>query len=276
MTYKRLVGVASLALLVCIFSSEALTADTSNGATDFTFHGKGQWWHNTGYAKELTQFAGPFDNAAQHPGELFMTFWKEPDADAHDGLSPALDAKDFRVLRSLGTTFYYRASEPAPPDPATLGYSAEDFANADAIADKFPLIDAIFPKGLTASGCQKDGVQYFLIQGNGMTGAFLVDWVAADHSIDVAVIPAKALKGSFESILDNLNYYSSGGMVEFMDFGGHYYYLSRLAQSPKFDPSAPGTAAAACPDTPVATEKGIEYPKSWTDAIESLTKRSSH
>jgi len=249
------------------------SGDTSNAATDFTFHGKGQWWHDIGPATELTAYYGPFRNATGHPAEIYMTFWKEPDADAHDGLSPALDPKSITVLHSLGTTFYYPAKDSPPPDPTTYGYTADDFANADRIFAKFPSIEDLFPKGYSVVGCQNGSVQYFLVQPKDSSTAFLVDWVPKDGMIDVAVMPAKVLKGPFESVLDNLNYYSSGGMVELMDFAGHYYYLSRLPQSSKLDPLASGTAASSCPDTPVASEKGIEYPKSWIDAMAAMDKQ---
>jgi len=274
---KTTTAVLGLVLAVVLFGRTILAdtsqGDTSNGATDFTFHGKGQWWHNTGGASELTTFSGPFDNAAGHPAQVYMTFWKEPDANARDGLSPALDAKSIQILHSLGTTFYYPTKETPPPDPATLGYTADDFANADKIFSKFPQIGDIFPKGLTVSGCHKEGAQYFLIQGKESTGVFLVYLAAKNQSIDIAVLPTKVLSGSFESILDNLNYFSSGGMNEIMEFGGYYYYLSRLPQSSKFDPSISGTTAKVCPATPVATDKGIEYPQSWIDATKSLGKQ---
>ena len=267
MSSRKAICAAALVCACILTTASADGGDTSNGATDFTFHGKGRWWHNIGTETELAQFAGPFISAARHPGEIYMTFWKESDAQAHDGIAPGLDSKRVQVLHALGTRFYYPASEPAPPGPEAAGYRADDFRTADDLFRRFPVLDNVFPEGYTAAGCQWDGVQFFMLQGKGSSAVYLVDWVAHSKAIDVALIQDRYLQGSFESVLDGLDYYSSGGMVEFMEFGAHYYYLSHRPRSTHLDTSPGGTAAAACPESPVAGDKGIEYPKSWTDAV---------
>ncbi len=263
-----------LAAILLGYLPVAQAADPTFGATGYTFHGKDQWWRNIGPETELTVFNGPYINAILHQGQLYITFWKMPDATAHAKGPIALDPKSVQTLDSLGTTFFYAANQPAPPDPATLGYTAEDFAIADRLTTQFPKLDGLFPKGLMSVGCQRGNAQFFLIQGKSSASAFLVAWSTNKKGIDVAVIPAKVLAGSLESILDNLNYYSFGGMIEFMSFGGHYYYLSRLPKSDGLDVSEQGTAAAQCPETPVAGKQGIEYPQSWLDAVAALNKKS--
>lgn len=250
------------------------SGDTSNGATNYTFHGAGRWWRAIGPQAELTTFDGPYNNATGHPSQIYMAFWKEPESGNTTGLASALDPKSIQVKHALGTTFYYPATEPAPPDPSTRGYTAENFAVADKLVRVFPHVRKLFPKGIDASGCHMGDVQFYLLRGRGMSGAFLVGWLAKENLINVAVMPERTLKGSLASILDNLNYYQSGGLVEFMEFGSYFYYLSRVASSHGLDTSMTGTAGSACPPAPIATEAGIQLPKGWTRALDALKKHN--
>lgn len=244
--------------------------DTSNGATNYNFHGAGRWWRDIGPESELTTFDGPFRNTAGPPSQIYMTFWKEPEPGNSTGLSPALDASHFQIKHSLGTTFYYPAGQPAPPDPSKRGYTANDFTRADNLVSSFPEIHSEFQKGFHVSGCHRGKIQFFLLRGRDTTGAFLVGWMPEQKQINVAVMPSRALKGSFASVLDHLDYYQSGGMVEFVEFSAYFYYLSRLPASANLDMAPNGTAAQSCPPTPIATKSGMQFPKGWTQALKAL------
>ena len=123
------------------------SGDPTNGATNYNFHGAGRWWRDIGPETELATSSGPFINSVGHPSQMYFVFWKEPEPGNHSGLSPALDANDFQIRHSLGTTFYYPAGQPAPPGPSTRGYTANDFKIADSLAKTFPNISREFPKG---------------------------------------------------------------------------------------------------------------------------------
>lgn len=266
--------ITTLFIMALLASPAAVAAqgggDPSNGATNYNFHGAGSWWRDIGPGTELTTFNGPFNNAAAHPSQMYMTFWKEPDSGNNTGLAPALDADKLQIKHSLGTTFYYPSGQPTPPDPSKRGYTADDFRLADGLVKSFPNVRSAFPKGVEVVGCHRENAEFFLLRARGVTGAFLVDWVPDSGPVNVAVLPNSTLKGSFTSVLDNLNYYESGGMVEFMELGSYFYYLSRLPTSRHLDVSTDGTAASACPPTPVATATGMQIPEGWTKALKNL------
>jgi len=246
------------------------SVDPTHGATNFVFYVKGQLWHPIGAATQLTTWSGPFINGAGHPAEVYMTFWKQPDSSQGAEASANLVPLNTKVIQTLGTTFYYPADAAPAVDPAVLGYKAGDFTLADRLMVDFPNIPDLFTAGMQVSGCHLGNNQFFLIRGYHASAAYLVAWQAANQGIDVAVMPAKILTGSFESILDNVNYYANGGMAEIMQFGAYFYYLSRLPQDSRFDAAPNGTSAQECPDTPKATPTGMYIPKSWTAALKSL------
>lgn len=253
-------------LILSILTSTSILAggDPTHGATNFVFHPAGQLWHPIGSATEITTWDGPFDNATGHPSQVYMTFWKEPDGLKSDS---AQVPDGIQVIHMLGTTFYYPKNAKPTGNPVAFGYTASDFKAADEAFKDFPNIASIFPEGIKVSGCHTETQQIFLLNPNKSSMDYLVMWQAGNQYANVAMMPAKLVNGSYNLVLDNVNYYAQGGMAEIMAFGSYFYYLARLPQNSKFDFSVNGTASRKCPDIPSATAHGLKVPQSWTNAL---------
>ena len=241
--------------------------DPSNGATSFVIVPAGGLWHPIGPAKLITTWAGPYTNAGGHPANVYMVFTKKPRGSS-ESIKPL--PKNVRVYHMLGTDFYYPANAKPQIVPTELGYTADGFDIADNLSGVFPDVAALFPGGIQTSSCRSKESNYSLILGTKASAAYLIRWESPHQVENVAYLPATLLKGSLESILDNMSYYEQGGMYEVMRFGALYYYLSRVPLVDKLDGSH---ISRECPDTPVATANGMSTPDGWLKALESLPKQ---
>lgn len=245
----------------------ASAGDPSHGATSFVIVPASGLWHPLGPAKLITAWAGPYTNAGGHPANVYMVFTKEPKKSSKT-VHPL--PKNVRTYHMLGTDFYYPANATPQFTPTEIGYTADGFSIADKLNSIFPNVAALFPGGIQASSCRSKEANYSFILGSKENAAYLVRWGSPRQVDDVAYLPATLLKGSLDSILDNMSYYEHGGMYEIMRFGALYYYLSRMPLLQSLDISA---ISRECPDTPVATSKGVSTPDGWLKALESLHKQ---
>jgi hypothetical protein len=241
----------------------ASSNDPSIGATSFVFVPAGQLWHPIGSETVITKWSGPFANTAKHPAEIYVVFLKKTDNSG--GQEPSL-ASDVQKLHELGTDFYYQAHAKPTVDPVNLGYTVAGFDTANKLFKSFPNTTGLFPKGIQTSGCHTESTKFYYFHEKNSAAAYLVAW-QSDHLVDIAYIPEKLLTGSFESVLDNMSYYSRGGMWELMEFGSYFYYLSRVPKESTFNDS---TTTRQCPSFPKATPSGLEIPPEWTKALDVL------
>ncbi len=258
-----------LMLTLCglMFCTIAFGEDPTHGATNFVFVPAGSLWRPIGSAKLITTWSGPFENIGGHPANIYMIFTKEP-AGRSQSVRPL--PTDLRVYHMLGTDFYYPANAHPQVDPAALGYTARGFAIADKLSSAFPAVAALFPGGIQTSSCLSKRSNYSFILGRKTGAAYLISWLAPHQAEDVAYLPAKFLKGSLDSILDNMSYYEQGGMYELMRFRALFYYLSRV---PLSNGLGRLQISRGCPDTPTATATGVSTPEGWTQTLGSLRKR---
>jgi len=260
--------VKSVILMLAFFGlmrgATASGADPTHGATNFVFVPAGHLWHPIGPAKLITTWDGPFTNVGGHPANVYMVFTKQP-ARLSQSVKPLPNG--LRAYHMLGTDFYYPANAYPGVDPAELGYTADGFVVANNLSSAFPDVAALFPGGIQTSSCRSKRSNYSFILGRKTGSAYLVSWTATHQVNDVAYLPAKFLKGSLDTILDNMSYYEQGGMYELMRFGALYYYLSRVPLAHSLGRSH---ISRECPDTPTDTATGVSTPEGWTKALRSL------
>jgi len=255
-------------LMLCglIRGANASGKDPTHGATNFVIVPAGVPWHPIGPAKQITTWSGPFINAGGHPENVYIFFTKESSGSSQS-IRPL--PNDLRLYPMMGTNFYYPKNATPRAAPAALGYTADGFAIADKLSSDFPSVTELFPGGFETSSCRSKRYNYSLILGDDTGAAYLISWQAPHRVVDVAYLPAKVLKGSLDSILDNMNYYQQGGMYELMRFGALSYYLSRV---PLEQSLGRLKVSRECPDTPTATATGVSTPRGWTKALSSLGK----
>lgn len=245
-------------------------AEKMCGATYVTNPLANQWWRKLGPPSAPTAWTGPSDTVSGHPPATYQVLWRKG--------PPSGTPRDFQVLHALGNTFYFRAKTTPPADPSTFGYTQKDFATADRLATSFPDIAALYPEGATVKSCARDGFSHYLILGTKDADAFLVTTPATmahvtrvpELKANVALLPVKLAGATFETIMDNLNYYAIGGQFEMAEFSASYYYLNRLPDSVVIhDLKTLGVTApkTVCPEFPKLTAMGIVYPDSWNRAV---------
>lgn len=265
MSRARLV-IIMLMLCELIPSAIASGKDPTHGATSFVIVPAGVPWHPIGPAKQITTWSGPFRNVGGHPANVYIYFTKESSG-ASQSVKPL--PNDLRAYPMMGIDFYYPKTAHPRVAPKALGYTADGFSIADKLSSDFPAVAALFPGEFETSSCRSKRYNYSLLVGEDTGTAYLVSWQAPHQVVDVAYLPAKILKGSLNSILDNMNYYEQGGMYELMRFGSLSYYLSRV---PLEHSLGRLKISRECPDTPTATATGISTPEGWTKALSSLRK----
>jgi len=126
------------------------------GATSFTITHGDVLWYKIGPIAYPTAWIGPMqmrNSVTKDPS--YMVTWKYGTS---DGIP-----QGFRVIQTLGTTFYFRDGAPLPQDPSTQGYTAQDFATADKLSIKFPDIAGVLPEGSIIRACGHGPVGYYLI-----------------------------------------------------------------------------------------------------------------
>lgn len=241
------------------------------GGTDVTNPPANQWWRKIGPPSSPTAWTGPSNTVSGHPPATYQVLWRKG--------ATKETPRDFQALHTLGTTFYYRANLPAPPDPSTLGYTQQDFTVADKLATAFPDIAPLFPDGAIVKSCARDGFSHYLIRGakNPMTFVVTIPATLAHvtpvqgMNANVAMVPASAVGKPFESVLDSLSYYSIGGQFEMVEAAATYSYLNRLpdgAPSKNFAHMV-RDMRPLCPEFPKVTAMGIVYPENWTDVVKN-------
>ncbi len=256
-----------LAFLGLICAGKAFGVDPTHGATDFVFVPAGRPWHPIGPAKLITTWNGPFRNVGGHPPTIYMFFAKKPSAPSQ-AAKPL--PKNLRTYHMLGTKFYYPANARPPVNPATLGYTAKGFTIADKLSSAFPNVGTLFPDGIETSSCHSKRGNYSLILGKKIGAAYLIIWSAPHQVNNVAYLPTRYLKGSLNSILDNMSYYELGGMYEIMRFGSMFYYLSRVPLARSLSRSH---VPRECPQSPTDTPTGVSTPEGWTKALKELHEK---
>jgi hypothetical protein len=248
-------------------------AEKMCGATYVTNPLANQWWRKLGPPSTPTAWTGPSDTVSGHPPATYQVLWRK-------GAS-AGTPRDFQVLHTLGGTFYFRAKTTPPADPATFGYTQQDFAVADKLATEFPDIAGLFPEGAIVKSCARDGFSHYLIRGAKSPMTFIVTIPATlahvtpvpDLKANVAMVPATVAGKPLESVLDNLDYYTLGGQFEMLEAAATYTYLN---QPPDGTPTRNFAHIVRdmrplCPEFPKVTAMGIIYPDSWNKAVGTPT-----
>ena len=277
-------GISCLLLLISVITYPAAAdpwgsggcteAEHMCGGTAVTNPPANQWWRKIGPPASPTAWTGPSDTVSGHPPATYQVIWRKGSA--------KVTPRDFQVLHGLGTAFYFRANVTPPPDPATLGYTQQDFVVADKLAVDFPDLARLFPDGATIHSCARDGFSHYLIRGTKSATSFVVTMPATlahvtpvpELKANVALVPATVAGKPFESVLDSLSYYSIGGQFEAVEAAAAYTYFSRQpSDGPTKDFShLVRDMRTLCPEFPKVTATGIVYPDSWNQAID----RSGH
>lgn len=263
--------VKTIILLLALFGltcgANASGVDPTHGATNFIMVPAGHLWHPIGSAKLITTWSGPFRNMGGHPSNVYIVFMKES-----SGVSKSVRPlpNDLHTYHMLGTDFYYPNNAHPQVVPESLGYTSNGFVIADKLGNAFPAVAKFFPGGIQTSGCRSKRSNYSFVLPKKTGEAYLISWEAPRQVVDVAYLPAKFLKGSLDSILDNMSYYEQGGMYELMRFGALFYYLSRVPLVDNFNDMH---ISLECPDTPTATATGVSTPDGWNTALKSLHRK---